>query len=442
MKLSKQISAGYFKEAKEKEYLKNTLSFLLLFSILSNVFFTGEALYILTFVTLVLQFFYMLISKDVKNLNIQAKNAHKQELFYFLFENPTANIELSNMYSTLKPDTINWLEQNKGKIHSTVYTSPPEISRIKMLYWMIQENCFWNKNLFKQAFNRKAILLGTMTVIAVIAFSTTAASQFIPWVELMSIKNEFIQIDKFSIPRFIFIILSSFLIIEQIEMCLDLLNGSKSMEGIENQILRYSKRVKIDELMNVLSEYYSVLLSTPNISNNIYKKHADKLNKGWDMRCKSIPLSNPKKEIIDCLKTLNGLVCDEFNWCVIGSSSLFLQGVPINPNDIDILTDEQGIKLIKKHCSPFIYEDMNYKQDETKTLKSIHGRLVINHVNIDIISSIENLVDGRWISHDNIETHKVSLKEGCFEVNLRSIAYEKEIYQRIGDESKLKILNQ
>ena len=42
------------------------------------------------------------------------------------------------------------------------------------------------------------------------------------------------------------------------------------------------------------------------------------------------------------------------NWAVTGSLGFALQGVPVEPNDIDIQTDEKGAYKIERHFSEFM----------------------------------------------------------------------------------------
>jgi len=40
------------------------------------------------------------------------------------------------------------------------------------------------------------------------------------------------------------------------------------------------------------------------------------------------------------------------NWAITGSLDFALQGVPVEPNDIDIQTDKRGAYEIEHHFSP------------------------------------------------------------------------------------------
>lgn len=424
------IITGCFKEAAEREKRKNRVSLVFLISILCTVILKGDYLYIVTFISLLLQISYVVISKEVKQLNIRAKKSHQLFFFYCLYQNDRYYEELSHIYKTLQNKTIEWLSRNESSDNN--YTSPTEINKVKTVFWMLGENCFWNEALYRQEFLKKIKFLCVVLIIFLIVTVVIPLKLF---VFIPIIDNQLFSLDSYFLPKLMFVFYSSFYIIERIDECLDYYNGSVSMKNLYNQIFAFSNKSNIDELLVITSAYYSILNTTPNISTKLYHRHEKKLNEAWAMRCQSIKRVDFKNEIVDCLKTFNALVGRDIHWYVIGSASLYLQGNAKVPRDIDIITDAQGMEQIKKVLASYFYEEPRYRIDEVAKIKSTYGRFMINNISFDIISSLESKVNEDWMTFDR-EEFVINNYEG-FEFKLRSKSYEREIYTIIGDEKRL-----
>lgn len=44
----------------------------------------------------------------------------------------------------------------------------------------------------------------------------------------------------------------------------------------------------------------------------------------------------------------------KIDWVIVGSTNLYLRGIPVEPKDIDIVTDENGAKIIQKTLEKFL----------------------------------------------------------------------------------------
>ncbi len=86
----------------------------------------------------------------------------------------------------------------------------------------------------------------------------------------------------------------------------------------------------------------------------------------------------------------------ELNWALTGSFRLYLENKRlVKPNDIDILTDENGIKLLNE-----LFRDKRLREasfSEYGTIKSIFGQFKVNNVVFDIMANVENNVNQKWV---------------------------------------------
>ena len=101
--------------------------------------------------------------------------------------------------------------------------------------------------------------------------------------------------------------------------------------------------------------------------------------------------------IIEALQVLvKRLKGTDIKWVLVGSVSLALQGVKVEPGDIDILTDRDGAygiaDLLKKH------ETKPVKFSLGKWSRSFFGEFEIRGVKIEVMSDLEERIGSMWVS--------------------------------------------
>jgi len=85
----------------------------------------------------------------------------------------------------------------------------------------------------------------------------------------------------------------------------------------------------------------------------------------------------------------------EIFWILSGSTSLYIQGVDILANDIDIITDEKGVKSLDKILSEYCIQKPEYSS--TEEYCSYYGQYIINGVKIDLVGNFQyKMKDGSW----------------------------------------------
>ena len=116
-------------------------------------------------------------------------------------------------------------------------------------------------------------------------------------------------------------------------------------------------------------------------------------------------------------------------WAITGSFGQTLQGITLKPNDIDILTNENGAYIIEKLFSDSILQKVTFK--ERKNIRSYFGILNINDVKIEIIGDVENKINGIWESHYEWEKHINYLMFEDIKIPVISLEYEYKIYYKL-----------
>ena len=127
------------------------------------------------------------------------------------------------------------------------------------------------------------------------------------------------------------------------------------------------------------------------------------------------------------------------NWAVTGSLGFALQGVPVEPNDIDIQTDKEGAYKIKRHFSEFMTKRVAFSS--TGRIRSHFGELMIDGIKVEIMGYIQKrLEDGSWENPVDLERHKRVVEVEGMQVPVLSLEYEYQAYLGLGRIDKAEML--
>ena len=143
-----------------------------------------------------------------------------------------------------------------------------------------------------------------------------------------------------------------------------------------------------------------------------------------------------EEKLLEVLKFIaNVLGRENVRWALVGSLNLALQGVDVEPEDIDIVTDREGILKIGELLRDFVVEKIRYK--EGKKMAAYFGKLNVNGVLIDIIGDPRMRED---------ESHKWKEKGLCdlvildlgVRVPAMSLRSELDAYKILGKTEKVR----
>ena len=126
------------------------------------------------------------------------------------------------------------------------------------------------------------------------------------------------------------------------------------------------------------------------------------------------------KEIDQALLALYDLLNPiKGSWIIIGTSSLYLSGYPVAPNDIDILTDAATATEIEQVLTGYKIETQ-VKPNEK--FRSVFSQYILNKFSIEVMGSLEvNTADGWVLLRDQINNpQNVLLKGKAFIVPSKS----------------------
>jgi len=129
----------------------------------------------------------------------------------------------------------------------------------------------------------------------------------------------------------------------------------------------------------------------------------------------------------------------DVNWVVRGSFGLALQGVPVEPPDIDIQTDEAGAYKTEQIFSEFVVRKVVFSSAER--VRSHFGALMIDGIRVDIMGDVQRCDDdGTWDEPVNLERHKRIVEVEGMRTPVVPLEHEYQAYLKMGRTEKAGIL--
>ena len=135
------------------------------------------------------------------------------------------------------------------------------------------------------------------------------------------------------------------------------------------------------------------------------------------------------------------LINTDINWVVTGSLSFALQGIALEPHDIDLQTAEAGAYAIERCFSEFVVRKVVFSSSEK--MRSHFGALSIDGIQVEIMGDIsKRLKDGSWEEPVNLERYKRLIMVEDMHIPVLSLEYEYHAYLKLGRIQKVQMLKQ
>ena len=129
----------------------------------------------------------------------------------------------------------------------------------------------------------------------------------------------------------------------------------------------------------------------------------------------------------------------DVNWVVTGSLGFALQGVPVQPNDIDLQTDEAGAYEIESLFSDVVIRKIEFSA--TEWIKSHFGALQIDGIEVEIMGDIQKRgADDVWEEIVNPAQYRQMVEIAGMLVPVLSLEYEYQAYLKFGRVERAKML--
>lgn len=138
-------------------------------------------------------------------------------------------------------------------------------------------------------------------------------------------------------------------------------------------------------------------------------------------------------------RLLEGLADSPVDWAFTGSTSFALQGVPVEPNDVDVQTTESGAYEIERRFAGHVAEPVSFQSG--KGIRSHFGVLSLDGVTVEIMGAVQKqLADGTWEAPVVVETHRQFVPFRGDQVPVLSLDYEARAYEQLGRTERARLI--
>ena len=99
-----------------------------------------------------------------------------------------------------------------------------------------------------------------------------------------------------------------------------------------------------------------------------------------------------------------------YQYVIRGTASLVLQGIDMNVDDIDIISDKRGALACNKIFKDYLLEEVKYQESEK--FKSYFGKFKINDVPVEVMGEWEiKTPKGKWVDpFDGSERKEIRIR--------------------------------
>lgn len=129
----------------------------------------------------------------------------------------------------------------------------------------------------------------------------------------------------------------------------------------------------------------------------------------------------------------------DVNWAVTGSLGQALQGVALDPADIDLQTDREGAYAIERRFSSQVSRKVGFSTGER--IRSHYGALLIDGVRVELMGAVQKrLEDGTWEPAVDPGSHRCLIRVADMQVPVLELEYEARAYQELGRLERVELL--
>ena len=133
------------------------------------------------------------------------------------------------------------------------------------------------------------------------------------------------------------------------------------------------------------------------------------------------------------------LMPHDITWALTGSMAFALQGIPVDPADIDIQTDEPGAYKIEALLSQYVTQPVRFSA--TERIRSHFGVLSMNDVKVEIMGDMQKRNDdGTWEDPPNLAHWRRFVDADAMHMPVLALEYEYTAYLKLGRMEKAKLI--
>lgn len=142
----------------------------------------------------------------------------------------------------------------------------------------------------------------------------------------------------------------------------------------------------------------------------------------------------PESPVVTVLSALAEKL-EGIEYAFIGSTNLYVQGLHVNPRDIDILTTSEGIRAIDSILAPYRTKEVYF--DESDGRNSFRSFYVVGGFEVEVLGNVSN-------AYRAPESLTKRIRVRCGEGTVPCIPLEEElaVYEGIGRAEKVTMIRE
>jgi hypothetical protein len=132
----------------------------------------------------------------------------------------------------------------------------------------------------------------------------------------------------------------------------------------------------------------------------------------------------------------------DVTWAVTASANLALRGFDVEPGDVDVMTDAEGVHRIADRFDEHVVRPvLPPGEAEHGNIRSYFGAIEVAGTEVELMGDVEHRIDGEWIPADDVGTHREFLSIDGRDVPVMSLDHERRGYTAIGREERVAIID-
>jgi hypothetical protein len=122
-------------------------------------------------------------------------------------------------------------------------------------------------------------------------------------------------------------------------------------------------------------------------------------------------------------------------WAVTGSLGLYMQGIDVDVNDIDLQSSKEGAFAIERALEGYVVHQVRYV--ESRKIRSFLGELNIGGIKVEIMGELQKKTpDNDWEPPDDISLFIHWVKVNELSIPVFDLEMEYRAYRMLGREEK------
>jgi hypothetical protein len=141
------------------------------------------------------------------------------------------------------------------------------------------------------------------------------------------------------------------------------------------------------------------------------------------------------------------LLADELSnggigWAVTASANLALRGFPVEPGDVDVMTDaDSAYRIADRFSERGVRPVLPPEEAEHGNIRSYFGAIEVAGTEVELMGDVEHRVRGKWVPAADVATHREFLTVDGRAVPVMPLDHERRGYRAIGRAERVALID-